>query len=177
MSDLRQRVLELLTVEQRRLFGYVITLLPNFDDAEEAFQETCLRICAKADQFDASRDFLAWACGFARNVAHEVREKKHRGRELLSEQAMEAIAQTRFQKTSAQEEWHVKLSDCLDRLPREQHELLVRCYAGEERIETIAKSVRVSRAALYMKLMRIRRTLADCLEERDEREANHGQAR
>ena len=29
---------------QHRLFGYVVTLVPNRDDAEEVFQEACLTL-------------------------------------------------------------------------------------------------------------------------------------
>jgi RNA polymerase sigma-70 factor, ECF subfamily len=169
--DNREIIIERLTTEQRRLFGYVVTLLPNFDDAEDAFQETCIRIWAKADQYDASRDFLSWACGFARNVAHEMREKNRcRNHAMLSEQAMEALAQTRFKATATQNAWHAKLSECLGRLSDVQRELLARCYAGVEAIDAIAVQVQTSPAALYMKLMRIRRQLAKCLEDQDDAE-------
>lgn len=167
MRDAQQLLLERFTTEQRRLFGYIVTLLPCFDDAEDAFQETCLRIWAKSDQYDPNRDFLAWACGFARNVAHEIRQKKYRNHALLSERAMEDLAETRFRSAATLEAWQSKLSECLERLPPPQRELVAQCYAGDEAIEAIAEQIHTTRDALYMRLMRIRRRLADCLEGQD----------
>ena len=40
-SDRQQRFTEQFVRCDRRLFGFVITMLPNFDEAEEAYQETC----------------------------------------------------------------------------------------------------------------------------------------
>ena len=170
MRDTQQLLLERFTAEQRRLFGYIVTLLPNFDDAEDAFQETCLRIWAKSAQYDPNRDFLAWACGFAKNVVREIRQKKYRGHALLSERAMEDLAETRFRAAATLEVWQSKLSECLDRLPQPQRELIAQCYAGNEAIEAVAEHIHTTRDALYMRLMRIRRRLADCLEGRDDSE-------
>jgi RNA polymerase sigma-70 factor, ECF subfamily len=170
MSHRQQHFVEKLMTEQRRLFGYIVTLLPNFDDAEDAFQETCLRLWAKSEQYDPDRDFLSWACGFARNVAHEMRQKKCRSHAMLSEQAMEDLAEMQFRESASLETWEARLSECLKRLPPVQRELLARCYAGDEAIEAVAQHIETTRAALYMKLMRIRRRLAECLEGHEDSE-------
>jgi len=156
---------ERITTEQRRLFGYIVTLLPNFEDAEDAFQETCMRLWAKSEQYDPARDFLSWACGFAKNVACEVRKRNCRSHSALSERAMEDIAEVRFREKAGMEAWEAKFSDCLGRLPPAQRKLLARSYAGDETIDIIAGRINSTRAALYMKLMRIRRRLAECLGE------------
>jgi RNA polymerase sigma-70 factor (ECF subfamily) len=163
-SDRQQRFTEQFVRCDRRLFGFVITLLPNFDEAEEAYQETCMRIWAKWDTYDPDRDFLAWACGFAKNVVRELRQKKIRGQSLLSEQAMERIAEMRFRMGTASEAWQSHLTDCLQELSPEQRDLIARHYAGEESVKTIAEELQAAPTALYMRLSRVRRLLLECLE-------------
>ncbi len=171
-SDRQQRFTEQFVSYDRRLFGYVITLLPNFDEAEEAYQETCMRIWAKWDEYDPDRDFLAWACGFAKNVVRELRQKKFRGQALLSEQAMERIAEARFRMDAANDVMQSQLTECLKELSVEQRQLVVRHYADEKTIKAIAEELRTTPAALYMKISRIRRLLFECLERATNRRAD-----
>lgn len=171
-SDRQQRFTEQFVRCDRRLFGFVITMLPNFDEAEEAYQETCLRIWAKWDDYDPSRDFLTWACGFAKNVVRELRQKKFRGQSLLSEQAMERIAEVRFRLEAAAEAWQSRLADCLQELPSEHRRLVARHYAGEESIKAIAEELQTTPTALYMRISRIRRLLLECLERAANSRAN-----
>jgi len=156
----------------RRLFGYVITLLPNFDEAEEAYQETCVRIWAKWDEYDPSRDFLAWACGFAKNVVRELRQKKFHRQSLLSEEAMERIAEARFRIDAANDAMQSRLTECLRELSVEQHQLVSRHYADEKTIKAIAEELQTTPAALYMKISRIRRLLYECLKRAANRRAD-----
>lgn len=155
----------------RRLFGFVITLLPNFDDAEEAYQETCMRIWTKWDDYDPDRDFLAWACGFARNVVRELRQKKFRGQTLLSEQAMERIAEERFRMAAVSDAWQSQLADCVRELSPPQRDLVGRHYNGEESVAALAEQFRTTPAAVYMRLSRIRRLLLECIQRATEARA------
>jgi RNA polymerase sigma-70 factor, ECF subfamily len=162
--DLREQFTEHFVKHERRLFGYVMTLLPDFREAEEAYQETSLRIWSKWDDFEPGRDFLAWACGYARNVVRELRQQKHRGALLLDEPAMESIAAVRFREAAAAEAAQSQLSDCLQELSPAQRELVARYYSGEVSIDAIAADLHASPAALYMRLSRIRRQLLECIE-------------
>ena len=163
-SDQQRQFTEQFARHNRRLFGFVATLLPSFDEAEEAYQETIMRIWAKWDDYDSDRDFLAWACGFARNVVRELRQKKYRGQTLLSEQAMERIAEERFRLAAAADAWQSQLDDCLQELTPPQRDLVRRHYAGEESIQALAEELQTTPAAVYMRISRIRRLLLECVE-------------
>jgi RNA polymerase sigma-70 factor, ECF subfamily len=169
-EDRREQFTEQYVRHERRLFGYVMTLLPDFLEAEEAYQETCLRLWSKWDDFDPNRDFLAWACGYARNVVRELRQKKYRGAAVLDEQTMESIAAVRFRSTLAAEAWQSQLSDCLQELSPPQRELIARYYSGEVPIDVIAAELHATPAALYMRLSRIRGQLFECLQRAVNRE-------
>jgi RNA polymerase sigma-70 factor, ECF subfamily len=163
-SDRQRQFTERFVSCDRRLFGFVITLLPSFDEAEEAYQETCMRIWAKWDQYDPSRDFLGWACGFAKNVVREIRQRKFHSQAILSEQAMERIADARFRLKLDYETRQSQLGDCLQELSAEQRDLVAKHYADETPLKAIAEELKTTPAALYMKISRVRRLLFECLE-------------
>jgi RNA polymerase sigma-70 factor (ECF subfamily) len=149
---------------QDRIYAYVAMALPNRADAEEVFQQTSLVLWKKWQEFDPSRDFVAWACGMAH---HEVRNflRKHagRGRVYLSEDVLAEVAQVRLKSHDVLEARRQALRDCLDRLELGKRDLLERCYAGKDSIKTIAEDLGQRPNMLYMTLKRLRRILFDCI--------------
>src|SRR3954467_1415402 len=82
---------------QDRVYAYVVTLLPNRDDAEEVFQQTSLALWKKGQEFDPTRDFLPWACGMAHlEVFNFLRKRAGRSRVDLSEDVLLEVAQARL---------------------------------------------------------------------------------
>lgn len=61
---------------QGRLYGYIATLLPNRDDAEEVLQRTSMVLWQKWENYETDRGFLPWARGIALN---EVRNLLRQG--------------------------------------------------------------------------------------------------
>ncbi len=51
---------------QTQIFGFIYSLVRNFDDADDLFQQTSLVLWKKYDRYDPSKSFVAWACGVAR---------------------------------------------------------------------------------------------------------------
>jgi RNA polymerase sigma-70 factor (ECF subfamily) len=149
---------------QDRIYAYVVTLLPNRDDAEEVFQQTSLVLWKKWREFDPARDFVRWACGMAH---HEVRNflRKHapRGRISLSDDVLAEVANVRLDMHDVLEARRQALRHCLGRLEHGKRELLERCYAGQDSIKAIAAELGQPPNVLYMTLKRLRRALFDCI--------------
>jgi RNA polymerase sigma-70 factor (ECF subfamily) len=149
---------------QDRIYAYVVTLLPNRADAEEVFQQTSLILWKKWQQFDPQRDFVAWACGMAHHeVRNFLRKHRDRGRRYLSEDVLAEVAQVRLDVHDVLEARRQALQHCLDQLAPAKRALLERCYAGEDRINTIAAELGQRPNVLYMTLKRLRRALLDCI--------------
>ncbi len=62
-----ERFVSQFTVAHRRIYAFILTLLPNRSEADEVMQETSLVLWRQFDQFDPQRDFVRWACGVALN--------------------------------------------------------------------------------------------------------------
>src|SRR5262245_35793826 len=83
----------LLGQNQRRLFLYVMSLVPNYTDAEEILQNTNLVMWREFDQFVLGTNFTAWACKVAFHQVLAWRKKRQRDRLQFSDAFMEAVAE------------------------------------------------------------------------------------
>ncbi len=169
---------ELFVRHQNRIYGYILTLVPNHNDAEELFQETSLTIWRRWRDYNPDRPFMPWACGIAHNhVRNFVRKVARRAnREFLSEDVLEQLARVRLEEDEDLAERQTALTRCLEELPEHQRDLVQRCYATKAKIRVVADDFGCTPNALYKLLGRVRRALYDCVSHRLElvREGTHG---
>jgi RNA polymerase sigma-70 factor, ECF subfamily len=149
---------------QGRLYGYIATMLPNRDDAEDILQRTSLILWQKWAQYDPNQAFLPWARAIALNEIRNFLRRSERANVHLSEAIVSQLADQWDDEASADRS--EALARCLERLPALQRDLLEQCYLGSVGVKAIAESVGMTAAALYMRLHRIRITLVDCIEKR-----------
>src|SRR5437763_10149240 len=99
---------------QDRVYAYIVTLLPNRDDAEEVFQQTSLALWKKWEQYDPDRDFVRWACGMAHfEVSNFLRKHADKGRVDLSDDVLSEVARTRLELHDVLEARRQALRLCL----------------------------------------------------------------
>lgn len=150
---------------QRRIYLFIASLLPNPSDIEDVYQQTCLALWNKRDQLPEVRDFFAWACGFARNEAlHQIRSQSRSRQLYLPEDLLVTLAEEFRQDLATDDDRLNALTGCLARLQPTHRDLLERCYQGVESIKEIANEMRITPAALTMRLQRIRHALLACIE-------------
>jgi RNA polymerase sigma-70 factor (ECF subfamily) len=154
----------LMLTHQRRIYGFIAALVPNRSDLDDVFQQTCLRLWSRRDQFDGTRPFLAWACGFARNVVLEHLRASGRTATSLSADAIDRIAAIRSASEPLAEARRKALDACMDRLGESQRELLRKRYADSRSLKDVAAAMATSPASLTMRLQRIRLALLRCIE-------------
>ena len=148
---------------QDQLYGYIASLLPRRDDADEVFQETSLKLLQNRSKYDPNRPFAPWAFSLALNqVRMFMRRNRHKGG-MFSETMLTAIAEEQFRSAELIGESLSRLSDCLKQLATEKRYLLEQCYSGMHTIKAIAVSKGVRPEALYKQLERIRRVLLECM--------------
>jgi RNA polymerase sigma-70 factor (ECF subfamily) len=155
---------ERLRAHQVQVFGYIYSLVRNFDDADDLFQQTSLAMWNKFDQFDRSRSFVAWACGVARFEVSNFLRARSRQRlsfsddlSLLLIDAQEALERDRV------EERREVLAGCLKKLRQRDQELVEACYGEESRVPEVAKAWGRSPQSVHNSLRRIRHVLFECV--------------
>jgi RNA polymerase sigma-70 factor, ECF subfamily len=158
-----QQFAEQFVLHQARVYGYIVTMLPNRHDAEDVFQQTSLILWQKWEQFDPSRDFVAWACGIAHHEVRNFLRRRGHERVVFSEKVMDDLANLRAESQPILEPRRDALVDCMKKLDFVCREMLERCYAAGASMGAVAKQFRMTPNALYLRLRRIRRDLMECV--------------
>lgn len=159
-----QAFLRQFMTEERPLLRFILRYVPSVADARDVLQETLVTLWEKRAEFDATREFLPWACGIARNKVREFWRKHPRWQAFAQDDLMTLLDARREELAPELSLRMEKLRDCLAKLPPGQRANLDRYYAGEEPVETIALREGRTVEAVYKMLQRTRRALLDCIE-------------
>ena len=117
-----------LVAVQRRLYAYILTGLPNLEDADDVLQETNAVLLRNRESFTPGTEFGAWACRVAyfQILAYRKRQQRERGRLLFAD---EDLLQSMASETSAQwanreELLLARLEQCISKVSASNRELL-----------------------------------------------------
>ena len=164
-GDPRQRIFaEQLRLNQVQVFGYIYSLVRNFDDADDLFQQTSLAMWNKFHQFDSSRSFVAWACGVARFEVSNFLRTRSRQKLYFSDDLNLLLAESQDLGDEDQaEERRAALAGCLGKLRQRDQKLVEACYGEESRVPEVARDWNRSATSIHNSLRRIRRSLFECV--------------
>lgn len=165
-TEITERFVRLLTEHQNRLYGYVYSLLGDRNRAADVVQETNLVLWRKLEEFQPNRPFLPWAFAIARfQVLAHLRDQK-RDRLLLDPELVETLSKDLEQHAGHVEAIREALRPCMQLLTDNNRQLVERRYYSAMPIADIAAAVDRSVEAVKVALLRIRRQLAECVEQR-----------
>lgn len=173
LSDERgERFMKLYTAIQRRLYGYIMSLIPDVTAVDDIIQETVTVMWKEFDQFEPGTDFLAWAFCIARNQLYSYiklrqTQKKHFSAQTIA--AIEEVVEMKHQKADHRFE---ALRNCLSKLPNKDRELLALRYEVGATLKSVSLRIEQSINTLYNRLYRIRILLLHCIERTLDRETS-----
>lgn len=158
-----QEVLQLFVRHQPRIKGFILSLLPDFAAAEDVLQETFLVVQRKAEDFDLTTNFLAWAFRIARFQVMKANTAHQRQVERLSDEVLESLADS-----APVEPWDDRrlalLPLCLDKLTPQSRQIIELFYRDEHKPQEIAQRLSWTPAAVSVTLSRARKALRECIE-------------
>jgi RNA polymerase sigma-70 factor, ECF subfamily len=160
----------LLGQNQRRVFLYVLSLVPVWADAEEVVQETNVVLWREFGQFAAGTNFSAWACKVAFHQVLAFRKRRQRDRHTFDDDVLGRLGAEAEDIGDELEDRGQALAGCLQRLPAPQRELVRLRYNEGQSVEVIAAAQRRTVDAVYRALSRVRQLLHECITRRLERE-------
>jgi RNA polymerase sigma-70 factor (ECF subfamily) len=163
-TEVQTEFADLLRRHQSQLFAYIYSLVHNFDDADDLFQQTSLVLWDKFSQFDASRSFAAWACGVARYEVLNYLRSRARDRLYFGDELQLALIEAQEEMDAAEiAERRDALAGCLKKLRQKDQELLEACYGHSARIADVASALGRSTQSIHNSLRRVRRALFECV--------------
>jgi RNA polymerase sigma-70 factor (ECF subfamily) len=164
MTAINEQFVRDLTACQALLFGYVLSLLPDVDQASDVLQETNVELWRKADEFEPGSNFIAWAYSIARfKVLSFLRDTK-RDRHLFSVEVLELLADQAVCESESRDPQARAFEQCFASLPADQRELLRERYAPGGSVKRMAAERGRSAGGLSVALNRLRTALGECIE-------------
>ncbi len=149
----------------QHLIAYILTLVPNFADAEELAQQVRLRLWEQFEDYDPEKDFGAWARTIAYYlVLAHYKSSTTRRRVLLSHRTLELLAQEAAVAAEQQSDVLWAMRECLGRLDESKRKLLMRYYSSNDTLQHIASQIGRSLHAVRHSVSRTRVALAGCIE-------------
>jgi RNA polymerase sigma-70 factor (ECF subfamily) len=107
------------------MYDVAFTILANRADAEDALQESWLRICQVFDRYDPTRDFSRWCLRITANQARDLRRRRtQRATELLDESHGESLQGSSWDSVERRE-FRQQLADAVEVLPGRQRVVFV----------------------------------------------------
>jgi RNA polymerase sigma-70 factor (ECF subfamily) len=160
--ELHDRFLRLFMGQEQGLRVFVRSLLFSQEEEREVMQEVAVVLWRKFDPAMDDAAFTRWAFGVARMEALAFRRDRARDRHLFGDEVFELLAQTTADHAETLEAERRALEVCVEKLPREQRELLRTAYAPGVRMDALAERLGRTAMSLYKSLHRIRITLMEC---------------
>ncbi len=163
-SVANEQFLRLYSRHQRQLHAFITMLLVNPADVEEVLQDTSIVLWRRFDEFDASRDFLAWARGIARLQALRwMRQSSHRALPL-SDRLIDTLAAEHEAIIDELEARRAALDRCIAKLRPADRDLVHRCYGLGTKFQDVAHALGRPANSVYKSLGRIRGVLLECIQ-------------
>jgi RNA polymerase sigma factor (sigma-70 family) len=142
------------------VLGYLRRFVPR-DDAEDVLQRVFYEVWRNRDRYDPTRSLEAWVLGIARKRAIDLLRRRHANvvpidelREIAGDDGRELAE--RYARAS-------EVRAALERLPREQREVLTLAYFGDLTQTEIADRLGVPLGTVKARTFRGLRRLADIL--------------
>jgi len=158
-----QEIVKTLLQHRPKLIGYAITILRNAADADDVFQDVCLRAMDADQPFQSDTHLVHWAMRVARNLAIDQLRRADRTTQRLDDTVLAAIEREFVDTKTIDRDLEAALEHCTRRLTDRQRELIDLRYRRGLAGADIAIATGRSRDAIYKSLARVHDALFDCI--------------
>ena len=157
---------ELLDRNRQRVMGICCKMLSDVIEAEEAAQETFVKVYFHLREFDLSKEFAVWVSTIAVNECRDrLRKRSRRGKlyRELSETDGASMPLENNERRDARERLDA-VESALQLLPDKLREVIILKAYGEHSYDDIARILGVRVGTVMSRLFRARRRLTEKLE-------------
>ncbi|NLK42153.1 MAG: sigma-70 family RNA polymerase sigma factor [Planctomycetes bacterium] len=169
MSDIDTNVdlfVRLLARYQGQIYAYILSIVGNYNDSDDIFQETSSKLWEMFGQYEPGTDFLKWALSVAyyRVLDYRKNAKRHQ-KVLYSDDFFKQLADSAPQHLSKTREYLERLAHCIDKLRPQDATLIKMRYNDAIPVSDIAARINRTMRCVYFNLARIQRLLLKCIED------------
>lgn len=155
--------IKLYLANERRIYGFVRALIPNWNDVDDIIQETASVMWSKFDQFEKGTNFSAWALKIAHNQVLNYCKTRKKDRLCFSETALEGIASKSMNDIQNTDERLSLLRKCLQKLQSGELSLIQMRYEPGGSTKSVSQQTGKNLHVLYRHLNKIHAKLLMCI--------------
>jgi RNA polymerase sigma-70 factor (ECF subfamily) len=164
-SSPNEQLVGLLLKHHRRIYGFILTLVPNLSDADDIMQETAFVMCRRFGEFEPGTNFIAWAIAISRNQVISFRKKQHSHSKMkFAEDVLEELTSLAAEKIGTIDKRVYALEECLNKLQENDRKLIGKRYEKGIKLRQIAQEIGRPEQGLYKSMARIHNVLRLCVE-------------
>jgi len=149
---------------QLPLRAFLIAKIGDAAAADDLAQEVFLAAFRSVGGLNRNRSFRSWLFTVARNKAVDHLRAKTRIKESPSGSLEQLLAQPQSELFLANSSLIKTLHDCLTKLKPRSRSIVNQFYFENKTSEDISAQLKTKSSAVRMSLMRIRKTLAKCIQ-------------
>jgi RNA polymerase sigma-70 factor, ECF subfamily len=145
------------------LAAFVVSVVRDWNRAEDIVQEVALVLWRKIDEFDRARSFGAWARGIAEKEIMKDHGRWLRRPRSLPPEAISAVRAACDELEPRADERLEAMQRCLEHLDHRARQLVDLRYADDLPLADVAARTGRSLAAVTKSLLRLREALERCV--------------
>ena len=127
---------------ERMVYGYILSLVPNWADADEILQETNIRLWEEFEKFQPGTNFAAWAVRVAHFQVLTWRKRVSRSRLVFDQRVIDTLAEEPIWTDEQFEDRQLALAECVSELPENSRDLLRQCYVKGSKAKDVAAELK-----------------------------------
>ena len=173
MADINQsdEFIELISSFQGRLYGFILSMMGDPDQANDILQETNIVLWRKSGEFTPGTSFKSWSFRVASFQVMAFRQKKLRDRLVFDDSLFGSIIEEAKELDTQFEAKQKTLDLCIQKLNERHRDLIDKRYSHGIAVKKIAEDLKQNANAITQTLFRARKNLIDCVK-RNYREAD-----
>ena len=162
-DHITEEIAVLWTNAQPAVAGFISSIVPRFQDADDLLQQVAIAIIKNYEKYDKDRPFVAWAIGIAKNEILMYHRKNSQSKLIFNTRAIETISEAYEKESATFDDIRKALDVCIKKLKGRSRRILEMRYISELSIPRIAQKLGMTHSAIYTFFHRIRLALRDCI--------------
>lgn len=152
----------LISVNQSKIYSYILTAIGRQHTAEEIMQQTFLKMWQNFSRFEEGSSFAAWGKEVARYEILSYRKKKAKEC-LLDKTALARVLESSRKVEESGEQRMKALDGCLQKLSEKKRRLIQYRYTENLPCSAIAEKLDSPISTIYKTLARVHAALQECI--------------
>lgn len=153
----------LFLLNQKKIYAFILSLVPNCADSEDILQETTLIMWRKFTDFKPGTSFSSWGFKIAYFNILNFRTKNRNSRVMYNDDVFRQFLEVSSRSMKAYDENTDALNACIQKLGERDKQMIKLRYEDAVSVMGIAGMANVSVSRIYRSLARITRMLARCI--------------